>query len=122
MRDLGGMVERSLADREARDEALERNRDALDAESFAAAWSDGYASDPGRIAQQLLTGVSGHVDLTAREREILPMLALGLSHRAIGERLFITERTVEGHVARLFRKLGANARAAAISAAVGFEP
>ncbi|MBM7505934.1 response regulator transcription factor [Agromyces aurantiacus] len=44
--------------------------------------------------------------LTNREREVLGLLAEGLSNRAIGDRLFITERTVETHVTNLFTKLG----------------
>jgi len=44
--------------------------------------------------------------LTAREHEVLALVAEGLSNRAIGERLFVTERTVEAHVKQIFTKLG----------------
>jgi two-component system, NarL family, response regulator NreC len=44
--------------------------------------------------------------LTAREREVLAFAAEGLSNAAIGERLFISARTVETHRASLMRKLG----------------
>jgi DNA-binding NarL/FixJ family response regulator len=43
--------------------------------------------------------------LTDREREVLSLLAEGLSNRAIGARLFVTERTVEAHVTQIFQKL-----------------
>src|SRR5436305_5882971 len=48
--------------------------------------------------------------LTGREREVLSVVAEGLSNRAIAERLFVTERTVEAHVKQIFMKLdiGAN--------------
>jgi DNA-binding NarL/FixJ family response regulator len=43
--------------------------------------------------------------LTEREREVLGLMAEGRSNRAIGERLFITSRTVEKHVKSIFTKL-----------------
>jgi DNA-binding CsgD family transcriptional regulator/tetratricopeptide (TPR) repeat protein len=51
--------------------------------------------------------------LTAREREVLDLLALQLSNRAIAERLHRSERTVENHVAALLDKLGVASRAEA---------
>jgi DNA-binding NarL/FixJ family response regulator len=49
---------------------------------------------------------SGPLDgLTEREREVLELVAEGLSNRAIGERLVVTERTVETHVSHVFSKL-----------------
>ena len=43
--------------------------------------------------------------LTPRERDVLALVAEGLSNRAIGDRLHVAERTVETHVTAIFQKL-----------------
>jgi len=48
--------------------------------------------------------------LTHRERQVLGLVAAGLTNREIGERLFITPGTAKVHVARLLHKLGARDR------------
>jgi DNA-binding NarL/FixJ family response regulator/class 3 adenylate cyclase len=45
-------------------------------------------------------------DLTLREREILALMAEGLSNHGIAERLVLDPKTIEGHVTRIFSKLG----------------
>ncbi|MBB5803546.1 DNA-binding NarL/FixJ family response regulator [Saccharothrix ecbatanensis] len=50
-------------------------------------------------------------DLSPREVEIARMVAAGLTNREIAEKLVLSLRTVDRHVARLFRKLGINSRA-----------
>ena len=44
--------------------------------------------------------------LTEREQEVLALIAEGMSNRALAQRLFITDRTVEAHVTQIFQKLG----------------
>ncbi len=48
--------------------------------------------------------------LTRREREVLPLVAQGLSNRQIADELSIGERTVEGHVAHILAKWGLSTR------------
>lgn len=55
---------------------------------------------------------------TAREIEVLQLVADGLVNREIGERLFLSEETVKSHVRHLLAKLQARSRAHAV--AVGF--
>jgi DNA-binding NarL/FixJ family response regulator len=44
-------------------------------------------------------------ELTAREREVLSLMAEGLSNGGIARRLWLTDRTVETHVSRVLAKL-----------------
>jgi two-component system nitrate/nitrite response regulator NarL len=71
---------------------------------------------PAEIAAQLARAVGQprRDRLTAREREILALLAEGLSNRAAGERLGIAERTVKFHVGEILARLGATNRAQAV--------
>jgi DNA-binding NarL/FixJ family response regulator len=59
--------------------------------------------------------------LTARELEVLDLVAAGRTNRQIGERLFISEKTASVHVSRILAKLGARSRAqaAAMAGTVG---
>ncbi|MFB7501568.1 response regulator [Streptomyces sp. NPDC056161] len=56
-------------------------------------------------------------DLTARETEVLLLVARGYSNDDIAERLTITDHTVKTHINRIFAKLGARDRAQAVIAA-----
>jgi two-component system nitrate/nitrite response regulator NarL len=56
--------------------------------------------------------------LSAREREVLGMIAAGRSIPAIAEQLFLAPSTVKTHVQRLYEKLGVGDRAAAVAEAM----
>jgi DNA-binding CsgD family transcriptional regulator len=53
--------------------------------------------------------------LTAREHEVLGLLAEGLPNKQIARQLGISEHTVKFHVSSVFAKLGAQSRAEAVS-------
>ena len=61
-------------------------------------------SRPRRVA---LSGVDA---LTPSERRVAEMAAVGQSNRAIAQTLFVTEKTVEGHLGNAFSKLGVRSR------------
>ena len=68
----------------------------------------GSVLDPAVVAQlvgQRRKGDTPLEDLTERELEVLALMAEGRSNKAIGERLFITEHTVEKHVKNIFATL-----------------
>jgi len=56
--------------------------------------------------------------LTDREREILELLAQGLSNKTIATRLYLSVRTVEGHLANIYSRLGVHSRTEAMLMAV----
>lgn len=107
--DLGALLRR----RNRRTEARELLREALDAahRSGAKALADQAETElratgarPRRI---VLTGLDS---LTASERRIAELASQGLTNREIAQTLFITARTVEGHLTTVFRKLMLNSR------------
>jgi DNA-binding NarL/FixJ family response regulator len=68
----------------------------------------GTAIDPEVVAQLLARRRADDplAELTAREREVLELMAQGLSNAAIAGRLVVTEGAVEKHVTNIFGKLG----------------
>lgn len=69
----------------------------------------GSALDPEVVARIMSAGDDALADLTPREREVLSLMAQGLSNAGVAERLVMAPRTVETHVAHLLDKLGLGA-------------
>ena len=134
IQDRGGISARLPVGRDAGARAVATSRAVLGADAFAAAWAEGSALSPEQtavLANRVIEAIDSPTDplaptatsavgvtLSRREREILPLLAAGASNRAIAEALFISERTVDSHVARLFAKLDVHSRVEAITVAV----
>ena len=109
---------------------MNRLRDALGQDGFMAAWAEGRSisqdeaieqalairADPVRTAalsaERQLAAAHG---LTARELEVLRLVAAGRSNQEIGELLFISRTTAARHVANIFTKLDFDARAQAMA-------
>ncbi len=72
---------------------------------------------PPHIADQLAQRLARN-PLSAREREVLQLLARGLRNREIGGKLFISENTVRNHVMSLLEKLGTTHRTEGIAIAI----
>lgn len=66
------------------------------------------------VANQLRSPAPAGPDITAREREVLRLLAAGYSNREIGRALFVAEGTVKNHVSNILTKLGVRDRTRAV--------
>ncbi|MFL5965859.1 MAG: ATP-binding protein [Gaiellaceae bacterium] len=115
--DLGAMLRR----RNRRTEARELLRDALDvahrlgATPLAARAETELRATGARPRRVVLTGLDS---LTASELRVCELASHGLTNREIAQSLFVTARTVEGHLTSVFRKLQITSRdglAAALS-------
>ncbi|MGD1255323.1 isoniazid response ATPase/transcriptional regulator IniR [Mycobacterium seoulense] len=71
--------------------------------------------EPGSDAPKTTRQAPSASPLSAREREVAELLLLGLPYRDIGRQLFISAKTVEHHVARIRRRLGAGSRSEMLS-------
>ncbi|MEV4104328.1 response regulator transcription factor [Nonomuraea sp. NPDC049649] len=70
------------------------------------------------VATRLVGQVRTPADpLSARELEVLELIAQGTTNREVAARLFISEATVKSHLLHIYAKLGVNDRAAAVAAA-----
>ena len=99
------------------EDASRQARAALGERKSDSAWNDGLTMSDARALEYALGAGKSEagtaVDagpLSRREREVVAMVAAGMTNRQIAERLFIAERTAEGHVERIRNKLGVRSR------------
>jgi len=78
--------------------------------------AEGHAPLDPRVARALLpsaTTASPADGLSAREKDVLRLVAQGLANKQVGTRLGISERTVKAHLGRVFREIGVQDRTSA---------
>ena len=69
------------------------------------------------VASRFLDSINDPDALTARQKEVLKLIATGLLNKEIADRLYISERTVKFHVSEILAKLGAGNRTEAVAIA-----
>jgi DNA-binding NarL/FixJ family response regulator len=89
---------------------------------------DGQSALDPRVLRKVITQLAGGAksaaaespveSLTAREQDVLQLAARGYTNKAIAVQLGISDRTVQGHLANVFAKLGAASRTEAVMRAV----
>jgi DNA-binding CsgD family transcriptional regulator len=122
-------TELNPADHADYEQAVERVRAQLGEQAFAAAWAEGRTMTP----EQALAA-QGHVPLpssaessssppspaglTAREVEVLRLVAQGLTNEQVAQRLIISPRTVNTHLKSIYGKIQVTSRSAATRYAI----
>jgi ATP/maltotriose-dependent transcriptional regulator MalT len=92
------------------------DQDGAEMELDAARWvfrQLGAAPDLARVESLSQRAAAGSGGLTARELQVLRLVAAGATNKAIAADLFISERTVDRHLSNIYAKLGVSSRAAA---------
>ena len=97
--------------------ACERARKRLGTRKSEGAWNDGQTMSRVRALEYALGEDKPEAEvsteagmLSRREREVVALVAAGMTNRQIADRLFIAERTAEGHVERIRNKLEVRSR------------
>jgi predicted ATPase/DNA-binding CsgD family transcriptional regulator len=118
---------RSLMDYEGH---LAAARSQLDEAAWAAAWAEGpamateqaveYALEQEEAAPEPAAPEAYPAGLSAREVEVLGLVATGLTNAEVAERLFLSSRTINWHLSSIYRKLGSHSRTEAARFAVEY--
>ncbi|MGE0539538.1 MAG: LuxR C-terminal-related transcriptional regulator [Dehalococcoidia bacterium] len=125
IREAAGIAESwSLADAAAHEHTIAQLRDHLDPSIFESARTSGQSLSQDHAIAEALTSIEPkraaapevtiYPDgLSAREAEVLRLLATGKSNQEIADTLVLSVRTVENHTARIYAKIGTRSRAEA---------
>jgi DNA-binding NarL/FixJ family response regulator len=98
------------------EQAVESARAALGEDEFSGVWATGQLLTPDQAdvaVDAARPAPTAHYELTARELEVLKLVAEGLSDAEVSVRLVVSRRTVHSHLRSIYRKLGVNSRSAA---------
>jgi non-specific serine/threonine protein kinase len=117
-----------VPDRSIHQSLVAAARARLDEEAFEAAWAEGRTMTPEQAIEYALeqeaspepaaTPQTYPPDLSAREAEVLRLVAAGLTNAEVAKRLFLSSRTVDWHLSSIYRKLGFNSRTEATRFAI----
>jgi DNA-binding NarL/FixJ family response regulator len=108
-----------VPDRSLHRSRVDEARTRLGEEAFEAAWSEGRTMSPeeaiGYALEQEATPQQTTLKpypagLSAREAEVLGLVASGLTNAEVAERLFLSSRTINWHLSSIYRKLGSRSR------------
>lgn len=90
--------------------AAEHARDGRHGKELASSTRAQWLAGKGDVRTPAVTAAAQPLPITDREREIAMLAVSGLSNRQIADRLAVSTRTVEGHLYRIFAKLGIERR------------
>jgi DNA-binding CsgD family transcriptional regulator len=105
--DLGALA--PAADAAAQAAGEHARKDNRSSRFESSTWACSVATECG-LRTPAIKVAARPLPLSGREREIATLVAAGLSNRQIAEKLVVSVRTVEGHLYRVFAKLGINNR------------
>lgn len=114
---LAGQAALQTADARVSQAMLQLARDLKQAAPDMGAEIPAETADPARAITPVAASPArpASAQLSEREREVAELLLLGMPYRDIGAQLFISAKTVEHHVARIRRRLGAESRSEMLS-------
>ena len=99
------------------DASVQALRNAMDASEFEAAWAEGAALSTEEAIAYAQRGrgerkrpSSGWASLTPAELDVVRLVSEGLGNKDIAQRLFVSPRTVQSHLTRVYTKLGLSSR------------
>jgi non-specific serine/threonine protein kinase len=108
-----------MPDRALYERTLAAARERLSGAAWTAAWEEGRAMTAQRAVERALEGETAPgptapetypAGLSAREAEVLRLVAAGMTNAEVAKDLFLSSRTVDWHVGSIYRKLGLHSR------------